>query len=57
LYHYETAKNGLKDREFKSLPCIEKLFNLSVSKAYKIIKLQQEIMAIMAGKVTVDRDL
>lgn len=43
LYHYETAK-ATNDRKYKSHPSIEALFNLSISKAYKIMKLQQEIL-------------
>ena len=43
LHHYESAKTT-NDQKYRSLPCIESLFNLSISKAYKVMKLQQEIL-------------
>jgi hypothetical protein len=57
LYHYESAKSGGNEKQLKTLPCIDKLFNLSVSKVYKATKLQYDIIIFMSGKIPGERDL
>jgi hypothetical protein len=57
LYHYESAKSGGNEKQLKTLPCIDKLFDLSVSKVYKATKLQYDIMIFMSGKIPGERDL
>lgn len=53
LHHYETVRKA-HEFKYKKVACVEELFDLPISLAYKLMKHQQEILELFCGRVAAE---